>query len=190
LIRFGARRMPKAYSGQVRQRAIAQMEGGASRREAAEGFEISASTAISWVKCFRATGRCAAMGGSISPLKKHSSSLLGQESCACASPKRPHPASDQAVGRGIGRRSPLLPRCVAMECEPRWGPDTVGRRLGICFRSLNHQQYIAARLSITTMSLRLSVATGPGVAHRFMKIGGYDPPITALLGNLYANEFE
>jgi hypothetical protein len=35
-----------------------QVEGGASRREAAEEFEISASTAIIWVKCFRETGRC------------------------------------------------------------------------------------------------------------------------------------
>ena len=52
--------MPKAYSGDVRQRVIAQVEGGASRREVAEEFEISASTAIIWVKCFRETGRCAA----------------------------------------------------------------------------------------------------------------------------------
>lgn len=71
--------MPKAYSGDVRQRVIAQVEGGASRREAAEEFEISASTAIIWVKCFRETGRCAAKprGESISPLEKHSDSLLG-----------------------------------------------------------------------------------------------------------------
>ena len=66
--------MPKAYSGDVRQRVIAQVEGGASRREVAEEFEISASTAIIWVKCFRATGRCAA---SISPLEKHPDFLLG-----------------------------------------------------------------------------------------------------------------
>ena len=71
--------MPKAYSGDVRQRVIAQVEGGASRREVAEEFEISASTAIIWVKCFRETGRCAAKprGGSISPLEKHSDFLLG-----------------------------------------------------------------------------------------------------------------
>jgi len=71
--------MSKAYSGDVRQRVIAQVEGGASRREAAEEFEISASTAIIWVKCFRETGRCAAKprGGSISPLEKHSDFLLG-----------------------------------------------------------------------------------------------------------------
>jgi transposase len=60
--------MPKAYSWDMRKRVIAEVENGASRREAAEEFEVSASTAIIWVKCFRETGRCAAKprGGSIS----------------------------------------------------------------------------------------------------------------------------
>jgi hypothetical protein len=52
--------MPKAYSADMRERVIAEVEGGASRREAAEEFEVSASTAVIWVKCFRDTGRCAA----------------------------------------------------------------------------------------------------------------------------------
>ena len=71
--------MPKAYSADMRERVIAEVEGGASRREAAEEFEVSASTAIIWVKCFRETGRCAAKprGGSISPLEKHADFLLG-----------------------------------------------------------------------------------------------------------------
>ena len=71
--------MPKAYSGDMRERVIAEVESGASRREAAEEFEVSASTAIIWVKCFRETGRCAAKprGGSTSPLEKHADFLLG-----------------------------------------------------------------------------------------------------------------
>ena len=71
--------MPKAYSADMRGRVIAEVEGGASRREAAEEFEVSASTAVIWVKCFRDTGRCAAKprGGSISPLEKHADFLLG-----------------------------------------------------------------------------------------------------------------
>lgn len=71
--------MPKAYSADMRKRVIAEVEGGASRREAAEEMEVSASTAIIWVKCFRETGRCAAKprGGSISPLENHSDFLLG-----------------------------------------------------------------------------------------------------------------
>src|SRR5262249_6975326 len=70
--------MPRAYSGDMRQRVIAEVEGGASRREAAEEFEVSASTAIIWVKCFRESGRCMPKprGGSISPLEKHAHYLL------------------------------------------------------------------------------------------------------------------
>src|SRR5262245_24802732 len=76
---LGGGTMPKAYSGDMRERVIAEVESGASRREAAEEFEVSASTAIIWVRCFRETGRCAAKprGGSTSPLEKHADFLLG-----------------------------------------------------------------------------------------------------------------
>ena len=70
--------MPRAYTGDMRQRVVAEVESGASRREAAEEFEVSASTAIIWVKCFRESGRCMPKprGGSISPLEKHAHFLL------------------------------------------------------------------------------------------------------------------
>src|SRR6516164_3115264 len=76
---LGGWAMPKAYSGEMRERVIAEVESGASRREAAEEFAVSASTAVIWVKCFRQTGRCAAKprGGSTSPLEKHADFLLG-----------------------------------------------------------------------------------------------------------------
>ena len=66
------------FRGDMRQRLIAEVESGASRRAAAEEFAVSASTAIIWVKCFRETGRCAAKprGGSISPLEEHADFLL------------------------------------------------------------------------------------------------------------------
>ena len=71
--------MPRSYSGDMRQRVIARVESGGSRREAAEHYDVSASTAVIWVKCFRETGRCAAKprGGSTSPLEKHADFLLG-----------------------------------------------------------------------------------------------------------------
>ena len=71
--------MPKAYSVEIRKRVIAQVEGGASRRESAEESDVSASTAVKWVKCFHETGICAAKprGGSISPLETHADWLLG-----------------------------------------------------------------------------------------------------------------
>ena len=52
--------MPKAYSADMRERVIARFESGGSRREVAEHFEVSASAAVIWVKCFYESGRCAA----------------------------------------------------------------------------------------------------------------------------------
>ena len=68
---LGGWAMPKAYSEDMRARVIAEVESGASRRAAAEEFDVSTSTAIIWVKCFRETGRCTAKprGGSVSPLE-------------------------------------------------------------------------------------------------------------------------
>jgi transposase len=70
--------MPGAYSADIRGRVIARVESGSSRREAAEQFEISPSSAIKWVACYRATGSCAAKprGGSTSPLEEHTYFLL------------------------------------------------------------------------------------------------------------------
>jgi transposase len=70
--------MAKAYSTDMRQRVIERVESGASRREAVEQYEVSPSTAVIWVKCFRESGRCAAKprGGSTSPLEKHADFLL------------------------------------------------------------------------------------------------------------------
>jgi transposase len=63
----------------LRERVIEAIEGGASRREAAERFCISASSAIKWMQCWRATGSVAARpsGGSESPLDCHEALLLG-----------------------------------------------------------------------------------------------------------------
>src|ERR1700758_2015533 len=74
----GGRTMPKAYSADIRMRVIARVEGGASRREAAEQLDISPSAAVKWVKCFHETGSCAAKprGGSTSPLEVHAPWLL------------------------------------------------------------------------------------------------------------------
>lgn len=75
---LGGGTMPRAYSADMRARVIARVEGGASRREAAEHYDVSASTAVIWVKCFQETGRCAAKprGGSSSPLEEHADFLL------------------------------------------------------------------------------------------------------------------
>ncbi len=66
------------YPGELRTRVIAFVEGGGSRRGAAEQFEVSASSAIRWVQRFREDGTCEPMprGGSTSPLEKYSRQIL------------------------------------------------------------------------------------------------------------------
>ena len=66
------------YPGELRVRVIRFVEGGGSRREAAEQFQVSASSAIRWVQLFREDGVCEPMprGGSTSPLEKYSQQIL------------------------------------------------------------------------------------------------------------------
>jgi len=71
--------MPKPCSLDLRMRVLREVEAGASRREAAECVEVSASSAIKWIQRLNETGSIAAKpsGGSISPLEAHAAVLLG-----------------------------------------------------------------------------------------------------------------
>jgi putative transposase len=71
--------MPKPYSSDLRERVIASIEAGASRREAAELYGISPSVVVIWARQWKATGSIEAKpsGGSISPLEDHAAFLLG-----------------------------------------------------------------------------------------------------------------
>src|SRR5580704_7560917 len=66
------------YPGELRTRVINFVEEGGSRREAAEQFDVSVSSAIRWVQRFRENGTFEPMpsGGSTSPLEKHSRQIL------------------------------------------------------------------------------------------------------------------
>ena len=70
--------MPKSYSGDLRERVIEAVAGGASRREAGERFEISASSSIRWLQRWHETGSAAPKprGGSISPLEEFAEEVL------------------------------------------------------------------------------------------------------------------
>ena len=63
--------MPKAYSGDLRERVIEAVQTGASRHEAAERFEVSVSSAVRWLQRWRERRSAAPKprGGSISPLE-------------------------------------------------------------------------------------------------------------------------
>lgn len=71
--------MPKPCSVDLRERVLEAVMAGASRREAAERFEISASSAVKWLQLFDETGSITAKptGGSTSPLEEHADFLLG-----------------------------------------------------------------------------------------------------------------
>ena len=70
--------MPKPYSTDLRERVVDAVESGASRREAAEMFKLSVSSAIRWCRRWSDTGSAEAKqsGGSTSPLEDHSDWFL------------------------------------------------------------------------------------------------------------------
>jgi len=59
-------------------RVIRFVEEGGSRREAAEQFDVSVSSAIRWVQRFHDDGTCEPIprGGSTSPLEQHAQQIL------------------------------------------------------------------------------------------------------------------
>ena len=71
--------MAKGYSKDLRARAVALVEDGESRREAARVLGLGASTAIRWIERWATTGSVAALPGtghSRSPLEAHRQWLL------------------------------------------------------------------------------------------------------------------
>ena len=70
--------MPKPCSEDLRVRVLEAVLTGASRREAAERFEVSASSAVNWLQRWRNTASVAARstGGSTSALEEHADWLL------------------------------------------------------------------------------------------------------------------
>ena len=63
----------------LRERVIEAIAAGASRRETAEQFGLSASVVIIWAQRYHATGNIAPKpsGGSVSPLEEHEDFILG-----------------------------------------------------------------------------------------------------------------
>jgi len=106
--------MPKSYSGDLRERVIGAVEAGASRREAAERFEISPSSAVTWLQFWHADGICAPerRGGSSSPLEEHAErirAVIGEQpdrtldEIVAAMRKRRIAASRSALWRFLDR---------------------------------------------------------------------------------------
>jgi len=128
--------MPRPYSDDLRERVIEAVEAGASRREAAESFNLSASSAVKWLQRWRDTGsaRAKPSGGSTSPLEKHAEwllALVGEQpdltldEIVAAMRKHRIPGSRTAVWRFFERHN------VTVKKKPtRGGTGTAGRRPG------------------------------------------------------------
>ena len=101
--------MPKPYSDDLRERVIEAVVAGASRREAAESFSLSASSAVRWLQRWRDTGsaRAKLSGGSTSPLEEHVEWLLAlvAEQIVAAMRKQRIPGSRTAVWRFFERHN-------------------------------------------------------------------------------------
>ena len=70
--------MPQSFSGELRERVIDAVEAGASRREAAEHFEVSVASAVKWLQRWRENRSAAPKprGESISPLEQFATEIL------------------------------------------------------------------------------------------------------------------
>jgi transposase len=106
--------MPKSLSGDLRERVIEAVQAGASRREAAERFEISASAAVKLLQRWRDHGVWVAKprGGSRSILEDHAErilALVGEQpdrtldELVAAMRKRRIPGSRSALWRFLDR---------------------------------------------------------------------------------------
>ena len=107
--------MPRPYSDDLRARVIEAIEAGASRRETAERYELSASAVVIWAQRWEKTGSVAAKpsGGSTSPLEDHAEFLLALiaeqpdltlDEIVAAMAKRGIAGSRSAVWRFFDRR--------------------------------------------------------------------------------------
>src|SRR5450759_4693123 len=129
--------MPKPYSDDLRGRAIAIVEGGASRHEVAGLFEVSPSTVINWLLRWSDDVSSAAKpsGGSVSPLEKHAGWLLA------LIVEHPDLTLDEAVAamrrrRIVGSRSALSRFFIRHDITFKKGSS--GRSVGVLgnFRGL------------------------------------------------------
>jgi transposase len=126
--------MPRPYSDDLRARVIEEIEAGASRREAAERYELSPSVVVIWARRWEETGSVAAKpsGGSTSPLEEHAEFLLGLlveqpdltlDEIVAAMRKNRIPGSRSAVWRFFDRRNISFKKNVV-----RGGAKARGRR--------------------------------------------------------------
>ena len=135
--------MPQSYSGDLRERVIGTVEAGASRREAAELFDISISSAIRWVQRWHEerSSEPKARGGSRSALEDYAERILALvaehpdwtlKEILAAMHKRRIPGSRTALWRFLDRHDLTFKKKVYVQpsdIEPTWR-ERVGAGFG------------------------------------------------------------
>ena len=133
--------MPKPPSIDLRERVLAAVAGGMSRRAAAERFGVAPSTAIKWVAVWRASGRerpLTAGGDRRShPIETHAEAILAwlaetpdvtlAEVAAGLARQRGLQVSRSTVWRFFARRAITFKKKTAHACEQE-RPDVARRR--------------------------------------------------------------
>ena len=115
--------MSRAYSSDLRERVVEDVNGGATRYEAADRFGISVSSAVRWHQVWRSEGRYEAKpsGGSRSPLEDYTEEIIALieeqrdltlDEIVSAMHKRKIPGSRTALFRFLERH------CVTLKKSP------------------------------------------------------------------------
>ena len=128
---WGTTRMPKSLSGDLRERVIEAVQAGASRREAAERFEISASAAVKWLQRWRDHGVRVAKprGDSRSILEDHAERILALvdeqpdrtlDELVAAMRKRRIPGSRSALWRFLDRHDITFKKSLRASVATSW----------------------------------------------------------------------
>ena len=118
--------MAGAYSSDLRERVVGEIEEGATRREAAERFGISVASAVRWHQAWRHDGTIEAKlcGGSRSPLDDHAEEIVALveeqrdrtlDEIVAAMHKRRMPGSRTALFRFLERHGITLKKSPARQ---------------------------------------------------------------------------
>ncbi len=113
--------MPRSCSVDLRERVVGAVEEGASRREAAERFEVSVASAVRWFQAWQKEGSCTPKprGGSRSVLEDYAEDILALvedhpdwtlAELVEAMGKRRIPGSRSALGRFFERHAITVKR--------------------------------------------------------------------------------
>ena len=128
--------MARAYSSDLRERVIGEIEEGATRREAAERFGVSVASAVRWHQTWRRDGTIEARptGGSLSPLDDYAEEIIALveeqrdrtlDEIVAAMQKRRIPGSRTALFRFLERHGITLKKSPARQ---RTGTSRRGSR--------------------------------------------------------------